>query len=234
MRSCLGWIIAVSVCGLLVTGLLGCGAQKRHRILCFFFDDVPPLGSNSGDLSLDANDVSPAAGSEPSSRRRGENRFVHEPYQDCSTCHGDGVRVTASGGIYLTQSVPQLCIQCHRAFDTPQPYVHGPVAVGDCLFCHEPHITRIKGLLKKPLPDLCFQCHDEENLIQIAAHPHATWDKCRECHEDHMSSARYLLKTNPETPPVDPNAVDPNDLATPPNLEMPAKDPNDVVRPVES
>ena len=40
-------------------------------------------------------------------------------------------------------------------------FVHGPVAMGDCIACHDPHQSDAKFQMRKPTTSaLCFSCHE--------------------------------------------------------------------------
>ncbi len=166
--------------------VVGCSKVQRHRVLAFFFDGVPPLGLEY----LDPNSpeylhlVESGAFVTRSSR--------HEPYKDCSNCHDDGTeRVFGAGG--MNMEIPALCFECHEDTRQSQPYVHGPVAVGECLLCHNPHGSSYEKLLKKPIPVLCLGCHDPRAIVQIENHSDRLNAACNKCHEGHMSSTRHLL-----------------------------------------
>jgi predicted CXXCH cytochrome family protein len=87
--------------------------------------------------------------------------------------------------------------------------VHGPVAEGKCVECHDPHQSENASLQKKTSPELCFSCHDSalkdaqghtlpaikslfENKELLHHLPFAE-GKCSECHQPHMSVNRRLL-----------------------------------------
>ncbi|MHC4436213.1 MAG: cytochrome c3 family protein, partial [Planctomycetota bacterium] len=77
---------------------------------------------------------------------------------------------------------------------TPDGWVHGPVATGTCLLCHESHKTENKSLLRKPVPELCYQCHSTDSLKSVANHSDKSYQNCSVCHEGHVSPGRMLLK----------------------------------------
>ena len=183
-------IICFSVIFLFLLGLvIGCSDIQRHRVLTFFFDGVPPIGLEY----LDPN--SPEYRRALESGVFAKQRSRHEPYEDCSLCHDDGSqRVFGAGG--MNMEIPELCFECHQ--DDRKLYVHGPVAVGECLFCHDPHGSSNEKLLKKPIPVLCFQCHDSKYILEIEGHSSRMDAFCNECHEGHSSSIKRLLKSGKE------------------------------------
>jgi predicted CXXCH cytochrome family protein len=119
---------------------------------------------------------------------------LHEQYKDCVACHGNQSKQASTGNPHLVAAVPKLCYRCHKNYISPEGWVHGPVAAGDCLICHGPHKTKNKSLLIKPIPDLCYQCHETKMLKLVAKHSDKSYAQCNNCHEGHTSPGRMLLK----------------------------------------
>jgi len=180
-----GLTLLVFVCVFIVS----CDDVERHKTLTFFFDGVPPPGQEGLRIgSLDPNS--------PELVRTGQAPawYVHEPRKDCSICHGRRKQRSFSSRIYLKSPVPKLCYHCHADYTESAPFVHGPVAVGQCLFCHNPHKSKIEHLLIAPEPGLCYQCHDIDTIELIAAHLPKQLSSCTDCHDAHAGSAKGLLK----------------------------------------
>jgi len=180
------------VFGLLLVSVMSCDEVERHQVVTFFFDGVPPLhGEVTSEDSL----------TETGFRRRqvGEKPetiwFVHEPWKNrnCNLCH-EQLDEKKWALPELTSPEPELCYQCHPNYPVTEPYVHGPVAVGECLLCHESHKSKIAGLLKEKEPELCYQCHETIEEAQIPGHPDGPILLCTNCHDPHASSTRMLLK----------------------------------------
>ena len=80
---------------------------------------------------------------------------------------------------------------CHATMGT-ETYVHGPVATGDCVFCHklkQKHaFSRIENLEK-----LCSECH-ERPVRQKYVHVPFREGKCLTCHDPHQSPNKYQLR----------------------------------------
>jgi predicted CXXCH cytochrome family protein len=195
-----------------------CDEGKRHNVLTFFFDGVPPLpGEVSGAGSSAPSGTEPAAAPV-------QTWWVHEPLKDCTLCHGRQPRRGFSSKVQLVAEVPQLCYQCHEEFTALKGWVHGPVAAGDCLLCHEQHKSRNEALLIKPVPELCYQCHEVQAIHTIDQHGEESYQHCTDCHDGHASTARALLRPTvaaqeepPAAAPVVPaeNATDrPADIVT--------------------
>lgn len=179
------WVALASVPVL----LCGCDEADRHGMLTLFFDGVPPLGGETAGVgSADPNTVpgprvSPTGG-----------WYVHKPLNNCTDCHGERRRQTTSRQVQLVAEIPKLCYGCHEEQASLEGWVHGPVATGDCLLCHEPHKSRHEFLLARPVPELCYHCHEPETIHQIEGHADESHAYCIGCHEGHAGTTRHLLK----------------------------------------
>ena len=191
-RTMVGVLI---VLGFLLMYAMSCEPVQRHKILTFFFDGVPPP-----DGEATAEDSRIKADSRSRRRRQVGERpetvwFVHEPWKNrnCNLCH-EQLDEKQWALPKLTAPVPELCYRCHTDYPATQPYVHGPVAVGECLHCHEAHKSKIAGLLKEKEPELCYQCHETIEAAQISGHPDEPIPQCTNCHDPHAGLTRMLLK----------------------------------------
>lgn len=167
--------------------------SDRHNVLTFFLDGVPPPGGTEVDeVPTDVNT--------PQVLKRPEVIwYVHEPTrskENCGKCHGSLQQRSFSSEVQMTSRVPDMCYQCHEELMPAalEGWVHGPVSVGVCLFCHEPHKSQNQYLLKKAIPELCFGCHEADGIKLIPNHSKEIYSKCHNCHESHSTSERYLLK----------------------------------------
>ncbi len=120
-------------------------------------------------------------------RRRPQ--FEHGPYAagECERCHdfeatsgfakasgrfgdfGSGSGGGEPGRLKMT--VQKLCIRCHDFLDPRSSvneglWMHGPVASGWCIACHDAHTSpNPKLLLREPSANLCTQCHLRRDLL---------------------------------------------------------------------
>jgi predicted CXXCH cytochrome family protein len=172
---------------------LGCSVNKsNYKTLSFFFDGVPDPSAPIMASSASSNGPAAAGDVKP------VKLFQHKPYSDgkCTECH------TADKKQLVTVKA-ELCLKCHQPTIDQYPTMHGPVAVGECLWCHEPHESDSPRLLKTSAPELCLQCHDQ-SLLPADIKPHQSDQaNCLECHTGHGGSKpSMLLVDNPNVAPI--------------------------------
>jgi predicted CXXCH cytochrome family protein len=114
----------------------------------------------------------------------------------CENCHESNTPDEAKAK-ELARQVPKLCFSCHEDESQTFAYVHGPVAVGQCLFCHDPHKSEHLYLLKRSPSELCALCHTQTDLASITDHLKPSHVNCLECHTSHASNERFLLREIP-------------------------------------
>ncbi len=117
----------------------------------------------------------------------------HHPIREgkmvCSSCHdghGQGL------GNLKTDSLNELCYECHAEKEGPFVWEHPPVTE-DCAICHEPHGTVANNLLRQPTTFLCLRCHTG----------HSTHDasyQCMRCHFAHGHT--YHVAGGPRDPTI--------------------------------
>jgi predicted CXXCH cytochrome family protein len=176
-----------------LAGFLACAEPLRYRVLSTFFDGVP----------LPAQRTQERLGYEPPPDRYGfglaptlvdgagdrAELFAHAPYREnrCGACHNP-----TTGNLFRT---PQqgLCRECHAEVTREPTYLHGPVAVDDCLFCHHPHGSAYDGLLLASPDATCARCHDREELTEGPHHATVGEQTCTACHDPHGGEDRFFL-----------------------------------------
>jgi predicted CXXCH cytochrome family protein len=112
----------------------------------------------------------------------------HEPLLEgtCRPCHREG-----RGGSELTEAAQ--CYQCHKAAAVLYSYVHGPIAAGICLICHDAHGSSLSSLTRMNSKEMCTSCHDQPSTTE---HAESRTRVCTLCHDPHYSMLRYLLKSD--------------------------------------
>jgi predicted CXXCH cytochrome family protein len=175
---------------------LGCSVEKNYELLSFFFDGVPD--PNAPELD------------QVRGRRGGPRISVtsHAPYRErlCKECHvgASDFGMTFAGFENVDRDV---CLKCHEGETTAYRKMHGPVAAGDCLWCHRPHESRYAHLLRLDGPDLCADCHDP-GLLSPATPGHVEPERsCLDCHHGHGGDTAYFLRPAPA--PAEPGPDEP-------------------------
>ncbi len=123
---------------------------------------------------------------------------VHAPAKEsCETCHK---RHGFTQKLVLTKGMPDLCTECHadvKAEIDSGAHVHGALTKGACTWCHEPHATDGKGLLRTETTqaELCTGCHQELTPVLAEKNLHEPFKKgeCSSCHAPHSSGEAGLL-----------------------------------------
>ncbi len=98
-----------------------------------------------------------------------------------------------SGQQAFAENLPKAsCItaNCHTALGKDK-YVHGPVAVNDCLVCHK-ETGKHKFPPIKDVAGLCYSCHDKVDSKQ-AVHKPVKDGNCTKCHSPHQSPNKFML-----------------------------------------
>ncbi|HEY3306988.1 MAG TPA: cytochrome c3 family protein [Desulfuromonadaceae bacterium] len=180
---------------LLALLLPGCDTVGRHKLLSTIFDGVPSLPPPE-QLCQEYADKQVAEVKDQLSGKKTVTAVTeaaksqHAPYQDkkCNDCHDK----RKQNGLVVPST--ELCLVCHTGF-IKGPYVHGPVAVGDCLVCHLPHNSNFPALLKTEKNAICSTCHREKR-IATAMHDKLNAQRigCTDCHDPHFGNAAFFLK----------------------------------------
>lgn len=196
---CRRWVrlaLFLAVTATLILAHLGCQSEEqRYLTLRFFFDGVPvpeslqeKYGTAEGQEPV--NPWDPSTQPEPVAEKRVQYLY-HEPYanRDCFGCHDQ------QQGYTTVENSQELCQKCHRSyFDRlPGDWLHGPVIIGECAMCHEPHKSEYEGLLTGPQPRLCFRCHDLTFIQRDPFHRKLQDLTCTNCHDPHAAGNRKLL-----------------------------------------
>jgi len=174
---------------------------RKHKILTTIFDGVPDLPALEELCEENVEDlfnkyyeqrIAEAAGGDweedtTLNRTRGSK---HRPWREknCLACHNFQAENK------LKRPKNKICFMCHKNFIQGK-YVHGPVAVGACLACHNPHSSENPSLLRRSLKTICFKCHLEKRQA-AAMHDKviANGMYCVDCHDPHSRNMHYFLK----------------------------------------
>ncbi len=180
----------------------GCSIEQHYGVLSFFFDGVPQPGS----ATIATGDVGPSGRRVPGTPALTLSAHAAYAERRCEECHGPSTNFgfVVSG---FSELGNETCAGCHDDVQRTWPRVHGPVAAGDCLWCHQPHESRFPALLVRGSPDLCLQCHLFELEESLSA-PHEDLQRdCLSCHRGHGGDNPYFLHTAADAEPEAPGAT---------------------------
>ena len=120
-----------------------------------------------------------------------KHTVVHPKSTDCASCHVPTARDAH-------QFTVKQCTACHQMVKPDDKFVHGPVAAGECLTCHDPHGTDEPQLVRVFGSELCEKCHVDMKARlaeQRFAHAPAKED-CATCHNPHASPTKYQIRND--------------------------------------
>ena len=195
VRRVLRVATTLALTALVSSCFLGCSPDTRYKVLSFFFDGVPKPGEEGTQRvgGPSGAEVTPGREGGPPPAPAGPPPPVseHAPWRnrECFACH------EAESSLVAFAKGPALCSKCHGEYVHPNPmdWVHGPVALGQCQLCHQPHKSDYPSLLTAPELDLCRRCHAEPDLLDWPFHKAAAGKSCSTCHDPHMAGNRLLL-----------------------------------------
>jgi predicted CXXCH cytochrome family protein len=86
--------------------------------------------------------------------------------------------------------------KCHSNMGKDK-FVHGPIAVGDCLSCHKQTGKHTFNPITKT-SDLCYKCHEKVDS-KSNVHKPVKDGNCTKCHDPHQSPFKFQLKGEGKT-----------------------------------
>jgi predicted CXXCH cytochrome family protein len=97
----------------------------------------------------------------------------------------------------LKTTIPELCYKCHEKLkeDLSGKYVHFVFKEGKCNVCHNPHVSKIKGLMRDDVNSICLNCHKSISALYKQSNLHSPLKKgaCTDCHNAHSAENKFLL-----------------------------------------
>jgi predicted CXXCH cytochrome family protein len=155
----------------------------------------PPVPSSTGAADAGQRPVAPATAPPGSCVQcHGavtKHAVLHPKSDDCASCHVPAARDAH-------QFKDKSCIACHEMAKPADKFVHGPVAVGECLTCHDPHGTDEPQMVRSVGADLCQRCHVEiKARLAEKRFTHApVKEDCATCHNPHASPLKYQIRND--------------------------------------
>ena len=80
----------------------------------------------------------------------------------CTTCHEVKVVDKDTTNVDLVSPKEELCFTCHEK--AKEATVHGPYSKGNCVLCHDPHVSEFKQQLRASGNALCLECHQDRKI----------------------------------------------------------------------
>ncbi|MBD1401091.1 cytochrome c3 family protein [Pelovirga terrestris] len=125
--------------------------------------------------------------------------------QQCLACHQQSLDPWRIGMPQLR--IRDLCLECHTGKQSwlNKKHVHGPINLGSCTLCHDPHGgTNPRRLWADGDADLCISCHS--NMLELTKDRHRrsipyvhgliTGPGCIGCHDPHASDHLFVLHSS--------------------------------------
>ncbi len=112
---------------------------------------------------------------------------------ECSKCHN--LRGAVPSYKRMKRSSTCTTSQCHQNMGTAE-FVHGPVAGGTCVACHNPHGSTNEFHRSRTGAQECYVCHEnkKEDFSKPNAHKPLAQGGCIACHDAHQSETKFQLK----------------------------------------
>jgi predicted CXXCH cytochrome family protein len=120
-----------------------------------------------------------------------KHTVLHPKSSDCVSCHVPKARDAH-------QFTVKACASCHQMVKQTDKYVHGPVAAGECLACHDPHGSEEPQMVRMFGAELCERCHvDMKARLAEKRFTHApVKEDCSSCHNPHASPSKYQIRVD--------------------------------------
>lgn len=123
----------------------------------------------------------------------GDNQ-PHPAKKICLDCHQASRPEHPRPGEKTFTLKPPPCLECHSQIQD-YPYLHAPVAAGDCTPCHNPHGEKKSNYLIANGKNICYSCHDQIfSANELFFHGEIQKENCKNCHTTHGSDYPHLLR----------------------------------------
>ena len=94
--------------------------------------------------------------------------------------------------------IAQLCYKCHKKLAARVKgyrYLHGPIGMGGCTMCHNPHASNFPKPILNEVTNLCVNCHEMKEVLQeTVVHQVIKTKGCTACHHPHGSQYPLQLR----------------------------------------
>ena len=128
--------------------------------------------------------------------------FQHSPQSTklCLTCHQQSITPWRIG--FPAGKIEDTCFACHTGKKAwrSRKHVHGPLNVGGCTLCHNPHGDKYRyQLWDEGSRALCVTCHGDKEIKQGEnkpvrfVHSIIAGAGCVACHDPHATDNPFML-----------------------------------------
>ena len=135
---------------------------------------------------------------------KSQHRFIVSQWR-CLQCHQDEAKASKRNPgqplrftIDNAAKIDSLCFRCHKKFAErlkEYPRLHGPIGMGVCTQCHNPHASTYPKLQQNNTSTLCINCHEmAEELKKPIVHEVIKSKGCTACHPPHGGYYPKLLR----------------------------------------
>lgn len=185
---------------LIVIVLNGCTGINGRKWLSFFIDGVPAEEELRKEKERNHSSSEDIIDIVKKMKQKEEEKWQsqHVPWKQqwCNACHKDDKPMT------IGPALAETCFQCHDKELFTGEKTHWPVKMGMCGFCHEPHRSKEKKLLKMADIDLCARCHmDKKDFSHFPPEKAKEMNQvgvCLTCHQPHNKEEKFLKMAEKE------------------------------------
>jgi predicted CXXCH cytochrome family protein len=107
------------------------------------------------------------------------------------------VNCKTEASVKLKKPMPELCYDCHKELKEAlsDKFLHVLFKKGECMKCHNSHVSTVPGLLDDRVDSVCLNCHEElRKLIDTGrVHNPLRNGDCSGCHNSHSGNNEHLL-----------------------------------------
>ena len=131
---------------------------------------------------------------------KGSSKHSSTVNQQCLSCHQQSVKPWRIG--FPEIKIQNICFSCHTGKKAwlSRKVIHGPVNLGGCTLCHDPHGENHRyQLWAEGALTLCIVCHDDkQNLVSEGdrlpyVHGIVFGEGCVACHDPHATDQAFML-----------------------------------------
>ncbi|MDD5759764.1 MAG: cytochrome c3 family protein [Desulfobulbaceae bacterium] len=169
--------------------------QECHRLTVVSSDYVPPNVKEQVCYSCHQHKFDGVKTQHKPAAVEWRCLFCHQAEERPSQWSPDQpMRFTIEGG---GENVAALCYKCHKKFAEQveeYSFQHGPIGMGACNACHNPHASKWPKLLQNNQTTLCINCHEfKEKIYKPMIHQIIKTKGCTPCHGPHGGKYRLQM-----------------------------------------